>query len=399
MNPNARAEHKILRQIPPDEIGSLHSGLRDVIDYRKSGLSLNHVIGCPLNCAYCVRHFFDNFSMKQPQMLMSDEAAVAELVSHRFFVPHKTPLQIFNRATDPFLPGVRLHTHRVLQLLDAAALTNLTLVITRYEVSSEDMNLLESLKNLRITLLFTYSGLNGTDIEPLLPSITLGSIDLSARHKKRVKTVLYWRPIVPGWNDSEQIVDHVLDVSQKTDAIAYTGLFYRAEQKAHFGKIGLVPPYQGTHRRKVLPGDVEDKILQRYRASGIRTPIFRKTSCAVAHVHATSDYNGHYGIRDICDICPQFQIDRCAAAHPALTRSEFQAILDQYGYQTPFEIGDGHVWTSNLGEERRYHLQHALGFQVWDRDWPHLPGQHGRAPEGHSRLVTLRPANLDSHSS
>ena len=28
-----------------------------IVGYRKSGLSLNHIIGCPLDCGYCVRHF------------------------------------------------------------------------------------------------------------------------------------------------------------------------------------------------------------------------------------------------------------------------------------------------------------------------------------------------------
>jgi DNA repair photolyase len=330
--------------------------------------------------------------MKQPEMLTSDETAVDALVNHRFFVSHKTPLQIFNRATDPFLPGVRPHTHRILQLLDAAALTNLVLIITRYKVTSEDMDLLESLSNLRITLLFTYSGLNGTEIEPLPRSVTLGSIELSARKKKRVKTVLYWRPIVLGWNDGEAILDHVLDVSQKTDAIAYTGLFYRAEQKDHFTKIGVSPPFEGTHRRKVLPENLEAKVLERYRASGIRTPIFRKTSCAVAYAHAIADYNGHFGVRDICDICPQSQVNRCSAMHIAPSAEQFRAMLDGYGYETPFEIDPGHVWTTGLGEEKRYHLQHALGFQVWDRDRPHLRGQHGRAPEGYAPLVSIHPA-------
>ena len=46
-------------------------------------------------------------------------------------------------------------------------------------------------------------------------------------------------------------------------------------------------------------------------------------------------------------------------------------------------VENGHVWTENLGEERRYYLQHALGFQTWDIDWPHFKHSHGRAPIGH----------------
>jgi len=40
--------------------------LLDVIEYRKSGLSVNWIVGCPLDCGYCVRHLFYNFEMKVP---------------------------------------------------------------------------------------------------------------------------------------------------------------------------------------------------------------------------------------------------------------------------------------------------------------------------------------------
>ena len=44
---------------------------------------------------------------------MSDDQAVAELVSHHYFQSHVTPVQLFNRATDPFLPAVRQGRHRM----------------------------------------------------------------------------------------------------------------------------------------------------------------------------------------------------------------------------------------------------------------------------------------------
>jgi hypothetical protein len=134
---------------------------------------------------------------------------------------------------------------------------------------------------------------------------------------------------------------------------------------------------------------VEATILRLYRASRITTPIFRKTSCAVAYAHGVADYNGHYGVRDICDICPERQVQTCAEAHVLPTAVEFQSLLDRYGYETSFEIDDCCVWTTGLGEQKRYHLQHTLGFQVWDRDWPHLPQQHGRAPIGYPQLVNI----------
>lgn len=42
--------------LPANALVSLPDRARDVVEYRKSGLSLNHVQGCPLGCAYCIRH-------------------------------------------------------------------------------------------------------------------------------------------------------------------------------------------------------------------------------------------------------------------------------------------------------------------------------------------------------
>jgi len=93
-----------------DQIERLPERASAVVEYRKSGLSLNHIQGCPLDCAYCIRHTYGLWDQRVPRALMSDAEAVDELVGHRYFQPHVTPVQLFNRATDPFLPAVRSHT-------------------------------------------------------------------------------------------------------------------------------------------------------------------------------------------------------------------------------------------------------------------------------------------------
>lgn len=116
----------------PTQLDRLPERAREVIEYRKSGLSLNHIQGCPLDCAYCIRHTYGLWDQRQPRALMSDADAVAQLVRHRrYFQPHVTPLQLFNRATNPFLPAVRPHTFAVLEDLDGRCLRNHILVITR----------------------------------------------------------------------------------------------------------------------------------------------------------------------------------------------------------------------------------------------------------------------------
>jgi DNA repair photolyase len=104
-----------------EQIDQLPDRAREVVEYRKSGLSLNHIQGCPLDCAYCIRHTYGLWDHRQPRALMSDSAAVEELVSHRYFQPHVTPVQVFNRATDPFLPQVVAHMLAVLADLEREA--------------------------------------------------------------------------------------------------------------------------------------------------------------------------------------------------------------------------------------------------------------------------------------
>lgn len=101
--------------LPPARVARLPERARQVVEYHKSGLSLNHVQGCPLGCAYCIRHTYGLWDAQAPTALMPDADAVAELVGHRYFRPHKTPLQIFNRATDPFRGGVKDHLFAVME--------------------------------------------------------------------------------------------------------------------------------------------------------------------------------------------------------------------------------------------------------------------------------------------
>jgi len=204
---------------------------------------------------------------------------------------------------------------------------------------------------------------------------------------KKVALKLYynWRPIVPGWNDDEETVCGVLEAARGCDAVAFTGLFHRKEQHEFFANIGIAPPYSEIHRRKILPQDLENNILRMYKECGLTVPLFRKTSCAVAFAHHESDYNGHYGVPDICDICPTDQVARCAQSHKKPSEEEFAELLQRYGYDTVFKVGDGHVETVGLSEEQRYHLQHTLGFQIWDVKYPHLKNQHGRAPVGYTK--------------
>ena len=367
-----------------EQVEQLPIRAREIVEYRKSGLSLNHIQGCPLDCAYCIRHTYGLWDARVPRALMSDSQAVNELVAHRYFQPHVTPLQLFNRATDPILPAVRPHTFAVLEDLDARGYRNHVLVITRHQMKASDIGRLNALANLKVTLLFTYSGIEDKRIEPYPSSVAAESLRLmSAPSYRKYRTVLYWRPLVPGLNDSPQQLHAAKYLAHSADATVFTGLFYRDEIASYYKANGLPEPYEDTARRKIVPETLESRVLAAFDES---TPLFRKTSCAVSFSHGLPDYNGHAGIPELCDICPVGQRNLCRSAHRMPTSRQLHevagAVPEGRGLAV-LDITERAAVVSGLPDEQpRYFMQHALGFQVHDAAHPHYRGQHGRAAIG-----------------
>jgi DNA repair photolyase len=367
-----------------EQIDLLPPRAQEVVEYRKSGLSLNHIQGCPLDCAYCIRHTYGLWDQRQPRALMSDAEAVAELVGHRYFQPHVTPVQVFNRATDPFLPAVRPHTFAVLEDLDERKLTNHVLVITRHQMKSEDVDRLERLRHIKLTLLFTYSGIHDTRIEPYPSAVAAESLKLmSAPKQHRYRTILYWRPLVPGLNDSAEHLDAAYELSQYADATVFTGLFYRDQIAAYYKANGLPEPYEDTARRKIVPETLERRVLSAFLDSA---SLFRKTSCAVSYAHGLPDYNGHIGVRELCDICPLSQLELCEGAHRVPTAERIRQVAGKLPEARDLVVVDisarAAVVAGLATEQPRYYLQHALQFQVHDVRHPHRERRHGRARIG-----------------
>lgn len=216
--------------------------------------------------------------------------------------------------------------------------------------------------------------------------------------KKRTKVVLYWRPIVSGWNDQPETMAAVLDAGRTTDAIVFTGYYHKEENAEYLRGLGVKVPYQDDYaRRKVLPAEIDEKVIDAWRASGATTALFRKTSCGVSFVHGAPDYNGHWGVNELCDICPEVQRTLCRNTHIPPTDEQLRKVLDRLGYDTPTMVDGGHVWTRGLTEQQRYPIQHALAYQIWDLDLPHFAHAHGRSRAGYhpdaeeeARLAVVR---------
>lgn len=369
-----------------DQLAKLPARAREVVEYRKSGLSLNHIQGCPADCSYCIRHTYGLWDMRQPRALMTDAEAVGRLLDHRYFRPNVTPIQVFNRATDPFVPMVKPHTFAVLEALDQRDLRNHVLVITRYRVTPDDCARLNALTNIKVTVLFTYSGIADRRLEPFPSQVAETSLRTAAASARSYRTVLYWRPLVPGLNDSTDHLAKAVELSRIAHATVFTGLFYRDEIAQYYRDNGLPEPYGDTARRKILPEDLERRILDAFSEGG-GGPLFRKTSCAVSYVHGLPDYNGHYGIRsELCEICPVRQLKLCADAYRVPSQETLQTVAAQIPEARNLrvvELSERAAVVAGLDDEQpRYFLQHALGFQIHDQRHPHRHRRHGRADIG-----------------
>jgi hypothetical protein len=248
----------------------------------------------------------------------------------------------------------------------------------------EDIHRLNALKHVKVTLLFTYSGIENKDIEPYPSSVAAESLKLmSTPERRKYRTVLYWRPLVPGLNDSAEHLDQAYALAKYADATVFTGLFYRDEIAEYYKANGLPEPYEDTARRKIVPETLERRVIAAFSSS---ESLFRKTSCAVAYAHGLPDYNGHYGIRELCDICPLSQLELCAGAHhvPVAERlREVASTLPEARGLVVVDITERAAVVSGLEiEQPRYYLQHALQFQVHDVRHPHVKRRHGRADIG-----------------
>ena len=331
----------------------------EIIEYRHTGLSFNHILGCPLNCSYCVRHFWNNFENKEPYMLIDDDNAIKTLINHKWFVKDLTPIEFLHKGTDPFLPNVKNHMFYVLQKLDSLGFKNIIVLITRYLISREDIQVLENLKSLKIAILFTYSGIDNPVIEPITSKkIFVSSINNMNKYRKKTKFILYWRPIVKGWNDDELSINRVLSLLDNFDAAVIKGLRLHKENYNYMISKGIELHYESQYE-KVFPKNLENQIREAVQKKGILTPILNKTSCAISTAFGIGDYNKQYGRID-CSNCSEGQQQMCkniiVPSTPQIISNLFNTLNLKYNYK----VFGNTVHIFGITKEEKWFLQHIF---------------------------------------
>ena len=130
----------------------------------------------------------------------------------------------------------------------------------------------------KLTVLVTWSGIDDRRIEPVDSAIAETTLRTLFEGCVRTKAILYWRPIIAGINNSADHLARARALAAYADATVFTGLFFRDQIREHFRQARVPDLYEEVARRKILPRDIEERILTAF----IGQPLFRKTSCGVA---------------------------------------------------------------------------------------------------------------------
>jgi DNA repair photolyase len=287
---------------------SLHVG--EAVEHTTSWLTINPTIGCPLGCVYCFRTRWG--AQDIPRTMAEPAQLVNALVSHPEFRPNITPVAINVSSTDAFLPSVRDTTLACVDNLEARGLRNIVGLITKSEILPQHIQRLTALRYVRPIVFVSYA-LIPHHIEPV-------PLEPRVRTMRRLKTagvpvVLYYRPIVRGWNDSPETMEAILRMGgAMADAIAYGGLRLSPEIRHEMTKHKVEIPRESTDfQDKELDTDIQHRLHKMHEQLGISIPLYKHTSCAVSFLFKMTNYNGLAANpeRNCTPSCPRAQQQLC----------------------------------------------------------------------------------------
>ncbi len=283
----------------------------DIVEHTTSWLTINPMKGCPLDCAYCFRYKWDNAST--PYNANDVHESLIQLINHKLFIPHTTPISVNISSTDSLLPTVKKTTFESIRFLDNKGYKNIFGVTTKIGFNSSDIEFLKSIKNLRIITFISYANIP-EEIEPVSQRRRLNSLKLLK--KAEIPTVLYARPIVPGWNSDVRSLSKILLLGEQyANAICIGGIRLSKEilEKLEAKKIKIPDGYSQFHPKK-MEKELELEILKQYERLGLTVPLFKHTSCAVSFIFQIPNYNMLFENSTVncLNTCPVYQKNICS---------------------------------------------------------------------------------------
>lgn len=329
------------------------------IEYQKSWIALNNYVGCDLGCKYCI------LSVRQilSNEICSPKDLLKQLSNYKYFKPGKSFLTV-NNYSDPLIGKTKAFTFKTLELLDKMKFTNVIGIITKAEISEEDMCFFNTLRYLKVHFFISIS-LLPQFIEPVSINWRLNTLRLL--EKNNYPTILYFRPIIQGYNSNIETFKKIISIGRNVDAIVISGIKLPnpvinslKKNKIDISKCDIDPDH------KKLSINEYDTFLKQVKLSNCNTPVFRKTSCAISYLNGIKDYNSNFVKNEFCSRCIYKQQIICLDNKNTPNLREIEEKLKYINIDCDYLIENQKLILSNceLTLEEETFLKHQLKMKI-----------------------------------
>lgn len=268
------------------------------IQHTRGILQLNPFLGCTCGCLYCFRNddeggLGDFYFGNKPVQFLSVEECVDQMENHKWFIPNVTQIGINTASTDAFLPQVKNVTFQIIDEIVRRGYKNDILLITKMYLTKEDVERLDSYEN-DILLLLTYTA-NRENIEPVIGKKKFREKQFKEIEylnlAKKLKWGHYYRPLVEGWNDSEEQIIEALEFGSYSCTSVIGGLKLLTNMKEIVKENNIEMPIGDFKDRsfKYLSPRIVDKIINIYERKNYKQVLVNDQSCGIAII------KGEYG--------------------------------------------------------------------------------------------------------
>jgi len=266
------------------------------VSQANSCISLDPFAGCPLGCVYCYRYNSKrDASFDIPTRLFSDEELVEALITHPYFIPHKTVIGISVASTEAFLPEVADSTFNIMNLLVNKGYKNPFWLVIKTGIPKNSYSKFKYItaRSRGVIISVSYSSMPSR-IEPFRGD-RFKNIEEAIRAGVHVS--LHLRPIVPGWNDRyENIENSILEGAKRNcQSICVGGLrFLEGIKYAITKKYNLeFPNIKEDELEKTLPPKIMNFVAKALKKNNINLPVFTHSSEVISSFLGIPDYNLH----------------------------------------------------------------------------------------------------------
>lgn len=317
-----------------------------IISRHSTWMAVNSIQGCPNECMYCFMRL-DNLTHAKPQILFSALETVKMVRNSKYYTTD-VPICYFPHTDIMTTRSNREYLSELIDNIMDTDLFNPVILVTKCFIPDETIKKLRKLQDSgrRVVVYVSYSGLDNSIENGINNKYAL--LNFENLKKNDIKTIHYFRPLLPQ-NSSEEVIKEVIRyVSRYAEASVVTGLkvYKGLEDKYTFWKeiekIDMAYKYECIWPKNV------DRYLKKV-SDLYQYPIYQSNSCALELVLKGYD---KYGIFNTCicnnfNSCPHVMRERCIAHYEKKQDIDIESQFKRLGYEmVSYEVKGDMLWVN-----------------------------------------------------